>query len=295
MASLGQWIDGARPRTLPLTVSPVVVGSAIALVQASFHPARALLALIVGVSIQIGVNYANDYSDGVRGTDAHRVGPARLVGSGAASPRAVKTAAFASFGVAGLAGVILTALSQQWWLLAVGAAAVVAAWFYTGGKHPYGYIGLGEVFVFIFFGPVATVGTSFTQTGRIDTAALVAGAAQGFGACAVLMANNVRDIPTDAAVGKRTLAVRLGDRGARAVFVAFCGLAVVGAVVVPALTTWWGLLGLAMLPWMGAAVSFVGRGGTGMGLIRSLKQVGQAQLVGALGLLVGCVIAVLTP
>jgi len=292
MASLSQWVEGARPRTLPLTISPVLMGTGLAVVQGEFHPVRAVLALVVGLSIQIGVNYANDYSDGVRGTDAHRVGPQRLVGSGAAAPRVVKRAAFAAFGVAGVAGCALVVLSGQWWLLAVGTSAVVAAWFYTGGKHPYGYIGLGEVFVFVFFGLVATVGTSYTQTGRLDLPAVVAGAAQGFGACAVLMANNLRDIPTDTAAGKRTLAVRLGDSRARAMFGAFCVLAVAGLVGVAALTTWWGLLGLVLLPWMVVAVRAVAAGRTGLALIPVLKHVGLAQLVGAAGYLAGCVLAV---
>jgi len=292
MASLSQWIEGARPRTLPLTISPVLMGTGLAVVQGSFHPVHAALALVVGLSIQVGVNFANDYSDGVRGTDAHRVGPQRLVGSGAAAPRVVKRAAFAAFGVAGLAGCALVALSGLWWLLAVGVAAVAAAWFYTGGTHPYGYLGLGEAFVFVFFGLVATAGTSYTQTGRMDVPALVAGAAQGFGACAVLMANNLRDIPTDAAAGKRTLAVRLGDTRARAVFTAFCVLAVAGLVAVAALTTWWGLLGLALLPGMAAAVRAVAAGRTGFALIPVLKHVGLAQLVGAAGYLAGCAVAI---
>jgi len=291
MTGARQWIDGARPRTLPLTISPVVVGTGIALVQGAFHPVRALLALVVGLSIQVGVNYANDYSDGVRGTDAHRIGPQRLVGSGAVAPRTVKRAALAAFGVAGAAGLALTLLSQQWWLLGVGAAAIAAAWFYTGGEHPYGYIGLGEVFVFVFFGLVATVGTSFTQTGRIDAPALVAGSAQGLGACAVLMANNLRDIPTDVLSGKHTLAVRLGDGRARAVFLAFCALTVAGVPALAALTTWWGLLGLALVPWMIAASATVTRGARGPDLIPVLKRVGQAQLVGALGYLLGCVLS----
>jgi len=291
MATRAEWIEGMRPRTLLLSVSPVVAGSAIALAGGAFHAGIAVLALVVGVSMQIGVNLANDYSDGIRGTDAHRVGPQRLVASGAAAPRIVKRAAFSCFGVGGVAGFGIAALSGQWWLLAVGVAIVLGAWYYTGGKHPYGYLGLGDVFVFVFFGLVATIGTSFPQTGHVDAAALAAACGQGFGACAVLMANNLRDIPTDAAAGKRTLAVRLGDRGARRVFAAYGAAVVVCAVVVAALTTWWALLGLALLPLLGRATRFVLGGGVGPGLIGVLKQVGIAQFVGALGLLAGCLIA----
>jgi 1,4-dihydroxy-2-naphthoate polyprenyltransferase len=219
VASAGQWVEGARPRTLPAAVSPVLVGTGAAGALDGFRPARALLALGVALALQVAVNYANDYSDGVRGTDADRVGPLRLTGSGAARPGQVKAAAFAAFGVAGLLGLVLVLLSGRWWLLAVGAACVAAAWFYTGGSHPYGYSGFGELFVFLFFGLVAVLGTTYTQAGRISGAAIAGACAIGWLACAILVANNVRDVPTDAVTGKRTLAVRIGEARTRALYV----------------------------------------------------------------------------
>ncbi len=225
MATAAQWLEGARPRTLPAAVAPVAAGTGAAYALDGGNPLRAVLALIVAVALQVGVNYANDYSDGIRGTDTDRVGPLRLTGSGAATAGAVKRAAFGCFAVGAVAGVVLVALTGQWWLIAVGAAAVLAAWFYTGGNHPYGYLGLGEVFVFVFFGLVAVLGTTYTQAGRVGPAAIAVAAAMGAMACAILVANNVRDIPSDAAVGKRTLAVRMGDRASRWLYIAL----VVGA------------------------------------------------------------------
>lgn len=291
MATRAQWIEGARLRTLPLAVSSVIVGTAVAIAHDQVRPVRALLALIVGLSLQIGVNLANDYSDGVRGTDAYRVGPQRLVGSGAAAPRTVKRAAFGCFGVGAVAGLVLVVLSHQWWILAVGVITIAAAWFYTGGRHPYGYMGLGDLSVFIFFGLVSTAGTTLTQQGRLDLTTLVASCIGGFGACAVLMANNLRDIPTDLAAGKHTMAAMLGDARSRVVFVAYCVLTVAAVVGVAAMTTWWGLLGLVLLFWMAPALIFVVRGGTGPGLIRVLKQVSIAEFAAAIGLLVGVVLA----
>ncbi|NQX26254.1 1,4-dihydroxy-2-naphthoate polyprenyltransferase [Microbacteriaceae bacterium VKM Ac-2854] len=217
-----EWIGGARLRTLPLAIAPVLIGTGATQVSdEGWHWVRALLCLVVSLALQIGVNYANDYSDGVRGTDKNRVGPSRLTGSGAAEPRQVLTVALSFFGVAAVAGVVLTVLSQQWWFLAVGAAAIAAAWFYTGGKRPYGYSGLGELFVFVFFGLVATVGTTYVQIGAANQEAWLGGTAAGLFACAVLMVNNIRDIPSDRVSGKRTLAVRVGPTVSKALFSIF--------------------------------------------------------------------------
>ena len=206
------WILGARPKTLPAAIAPVLVGSALAGENFSWLPA--LLALVISLALQIGVNYANDYSDGVRGTDEVRVGPLRITASGLASPQSVKRAAFVSFGFAALAGLILAA-QTSWWLIAVGASAIAAAWFYTGGKNPYGYLGLGELFVFIYFGIVATVGTFYAQTLEITLRSCVAAIPVGLNACLILAVNNIRDRAQDEMVGKRTTAVRLGDRRSR--------------------------------------------------------------------------------
>lgn len=220
-ATLGTWIAGARPQTLALAIAPVALGTAAAAqVMENWwdHWVRALLALAVAVFLQIGVNYANDYSDGVRGTDRDRVGPQRLVGSGRANPRTVLIVALVFFGLAAAAGLVLVWRTEQWWLLAVGALALLAGWFYTGGRRPYGYLGLGEIAVFIFFGIVPTAGTMFVQVLEVNVEAWLAGAAAGAFACAVLVANNARDRERDRAHGKRTLAVLLGDRGSRILY-----------------------------------------------------------------------------
>ena len=222
-ATAADWISGARLRTLPLGIAPVALGTGAAqlLSDGGWHWVRALLALAVAVALQIGVNYANDYSDGIRGTDNNRVGPARLTGSGAAKPKAVLAVALSFFGLAAIAGVILVVLTGQYWLLAVGAAAIVAGYFYTGGKRPYGYNALGEVFVFVFFGLVATAGTTYVQVGEVNAESWISGVAIGLIACAVLMVNNIRDIDQDKISGKRTLAVLLGSRASRIVFAVF--------------------------------------------------------------------------
>jgi 1,4-dihydroxy-2-naphthoate octaprenyltransferase len=285
MATLSQWIEGARPRTLPAAVSPIVVGTGAAYQTGHVVWAYAVLALVVALALQVGVNYANDYSDGIRGTDEVRVGPVRLVGQRLADPRSTKVAAFASFGVAGLVGLLLVVLSGLWVMLPIGAAAVVAAWYYTGGKHPYGYYGLGELFVFVFFGLVATVGTMATMTP--PTAACWWGAiGVGSLASAILVANNLRDIPTDREHGKRTLAVRLGDRGTRVLYI---GLVVVAVLMtaLAALTTPWALLALVSAPLLISPMAAVVGGATGPGLIPALAGTGRFQLAWSVLLAVG--------
>ena len=218
MATRNEWIDGARPRTLPAAVAPVLVGTSIAEFEGSFRPLIALLALVVSLALQIGVNYANDYSDGIRGTDENRVGPVRLVGQKLTTPEEVKRAAIIAFGVSALAGLGMVLLSQVWLLIPIGLAAIASAWFYTGGSKPYGYAGYGELFVFVFFGLVAVAGTGASQTGQITILALLGGVACGAFSTAILVANNLRDIPTDRLTGKRTLAVRLGDAKTRELY-----------------------------------------------------------------------------
>ncbi|GAA4655443.1 1,4-dihydroxy-2-naphthoate polyprenyltransferase [Arthrobacter cryoconiti] len=277
MASVGQWIEGARPRTLPMAVAPVIIGTAAAYGLDGAHWGRAALAALVALLMQVGVNYANDYSDGIRGTDAVRVGPLRLVGSGAAKPHHVKMAAFGALGLAMVAGLALVILSQAWWLLLVGAGAVLAAWGYTGGKNPYGYMGLGDVFVFFFFGPVATLGTTFTQAGQVSPAAVLGSISTGLIAVALLMANNVRDIPTDSQVGKRTLAVRLGDRNARRSYVAMLAAAVaLPLFLVPGER--WLLLVLLLIPFMLMPSWIMLKGKKRKSLIPVLQQTGLLNL-----------------
>ena len=216
--SIKHWITGARVRTLPLAIAPVLLGSASASLSDHFNPALAALALLVSLLLQIGVNYANDYSDGIRGTDKNRVGPQRLTGSGLKRPQAVLRAALISFGLAAFAGLGIVLITNQWWLVLVGLLAIVAAWYYTGGKRPYGYAGLGELVVFVFFGLVATVGTAYIQTLNFDGLSLLLGANFGLYATAVLLINNIRDIATDKENGKNTIAVKLGTNRAKTLF-----------------------------------------------------------------------------
>lgn len=245
MATAAQWIEGARLRTLPMAIAPVLVGSAAAAEIGGFHAGRAVLALVVALALQVGVNYANDYSDGIRGTDDVRVGPLRLTGSGAAPASTVKAAAFACFGVACIAGLALVAWAGTWWMIAVGVLAVAAAWYYTGGKKPYGYRGLGEVFVFIFFGLVAVLGTTYTQALALSGPAWAGAVGCGLLSTALLMANNVRDIPTDRETGKLTLAVRLGDTVARWSYVVMVAVAILLPLLFTAEHPWLWLVLLA--------------------------------------------------
>jgi len=294
MATPAEWLAGARPRTLPAAVAPVLAGTGVAAYADSEVWWKAALALVVSLALQVGVNYANDYSDGIRGTDVDRVGPMRLVGSGRATPRAVKLAAFSAFGVGAAAGLVLAA-STAWWLVAVGLVCIVAAWFYTGGSKPYGYLGLGEVMVFVFFGLVAVMGTTYVQTESTDSSVLLPSlyAATGIGAlaCAILVANNLRDIPTDREVGKLTLAVKLGDERTRYVYAFLVAASVVALVGVALSTSWWALLGLVFLAPALAASRKVLDGASGPGLIPVLQQTGIAELLHGLGLFIGLLVA----
>ncbi len=272
MATPAQWVAGARPRTLPAALAPVLVGSGAAAALDGFRLVPALLALLVALALQVAVNYANDHSDGKRGTDADRVGPMRLVGSGAASARQVLVAALLAFAVAGAAGLVLAALSS-WWLVAVGAVCIAAAWTYTGGPLPYGYRALGEVFVFVFFGLVAVAGTTFAQTGRVEGLALAAAVPVGLLSVALLVVNNLRDIAGDAVVGKRTLAVLLGERATRLFYVgllagAFAVVVAIGVVRPQA------LLALLAAPLAVPPSRVVLSGGRGPALIAALQATG---------------------
>jgi len=219
MSDLKLWIKGARLRTLPLAVAPILIGAGTADLAKKFDLGYVLLALAVALFLQIGVNYSNDYSDGIRGTDDNRKGPARLTGGGFVPPKQVRNAAFASFAIAAVFGLVITVLTQQWWFVAVGVVCILAAWFYTGGKKPYGYAGLGEVIVFIFFGLVATIGTDYIQTLEITFLSVLGGAAAGCFATAVLLINNIRDIETDRLSGKKTLSTRIGKTASLVLFV----------------------------------------------------------------------------
>lgn len=298
MPAASTWIAGARPRTLPAAIVPVAVGVAAAWREGEPDGAfgggvawawgRAALALGVSLALQVGVNYANDHADGVRGTDAHRVGPVRLVGSGLASAAAVRRAAIAALGVGAACGVALSALTS-WWLVAVGVAAVVAAWTYTGGPRPYGYVGLGEAFVFAFFGIVATSGTAYAVGDAIGPAAWWGGSAVGAWACALLAVNNARDRATDAAAGKRTLAVRLGDRGARRWYATLVAAGFACAVGAAASAPWAGLA-LVAAPLAVAPVRDVLGGAEGPRMIRALGATARMHLVAGLALAAGIAI-----
>lgn len=290
MATPTQWAAATRPRTLPAAFAPVAIGTGAAHAAGSADAGLALLALVVAVALQVGVNFANDYSDGVRGTDATRVGPTRLVGQGLADAAIVKAAAFGCFGVAAVTGLALVALTNSWLFLLLGGLAIVAAWRYTGGAHPYGYRGLGEVAVFVFFGLVAVLGTQWTQAQQLSLAGVAGAVGTGAFACGILVANNLRDIPGDQAVGKRTLAVQIGAERTRLLYVALIALP---HLVVPlvAIGHPWSLLALLALPVSWPFVRLVRSGATGAALIPVLGGTGVAQLTYAallsLGLLVG--------
>ena len=280
LGSLGKaraFVAGARPRTLPASVVPVVVGTAVGVALGGARAWRAGAALVVSLAIQVGTNYASDYADGVRGTDRDRVGPTRLVAGGLASPRAVRRAALASFGVAGVAGLAL-ASAVSWWLVPVGAACLAAGWFYTGGPRPYGYAGLGEVFAFVFFGLVAVVGTTFVVCGRLSGEAALAAVPVGLLVVALLVVNNLRDLDGDAAAGKRTLAVRMGEARTRRLYAAT--MLVPAAVVLPVARRRPGaLVSLAATPLLVGPARTVLRGATGRALVPVLGETGRAQLV----------------
>ena len=289
-SSLGwkKWIIGARPRTLPAAIVPVLVGVACASGAPSPIWWRGVLAGLVSLALQIGVNYANDYSDGVKGTDAVRVGPLRLVGSGAATASHVKRAAFIMFGIAACAGLVL-ALMTSLWLVLVGALAIIAAWTYTGGPRPYGYAGWGEVFVFIFFGVVATTGTQFVVSEEFTWAGLVASIAVGCIACSLLVINNLRDIPGDTVAGKNTLAVKLGDANTRKFFALLVVVAALSICATAFLLSAYALFGLVGIVVLRPTLEALARGAKGRDLIIVLGNVGRAQLV--LGITFGAGIA----
>ena len=279
MASLSQWIEGARPRTLPNAVAPVLAGTGAAAWVGGEVWWKAALAIVVSISLIIGVNYANDYSDGIRGTDDDRSGPVRLVGAKLASPQAVLAAAVISLCIGAGAGLALALVSQPW-LIAVGAACIAGAWLYTGGTNPYGYRGLGEVAVFVFFGLVAVLGTQYTQALRVDWVGLVLAVAVGSLSSAVLVANNLRDIPTDQVSGKITLAVRLGDTRTRHLFQVLALLPFLLTALL-ALATPWCLVGFAAAPLAVRAAKPVRSGLGGRELIPVLKDTGLTMLVWA--------------
>jgi 1,4-dihydroxy-2-naphthoate octaprenyltransferase len=290
VADARQWLAGTRPRTLPAAVVPVLIGTGVALGYDRFSWWRALLALVVALMLQVGVNFANDYSDGVRGSDAKRVGPVRLVAAGLATPRHVLLAAASCFFLAGLAGLALAAVTA-WWLVAVGVACVAAAWFYTGGPRPYGYHGFGEVFVFVFFGVVAVTGTAYVQMDRLSWLGLAASVPAGLLACALLMVNNLRDIPGDTVASKRTLAVRLGDARSRTAYLLtlvlpFCCAALIAIdrplTLITAIT-----LPLAWIP-----LRSVRAGASGPALVKVLGETGRLQLAFGIAFAIGLAIHV---
>ncbi|WP_137812600.1 1,4-dihydroxy-2-naphthoate polyprenyltransferase [Gandjariella thermophila] len=289
MATVAQWVEGARPRTLPNAIAPVLVGSGAAAEIGGFVWWQAGLTLVMTIALIIGVNFANDYSDGIRGTDEHRVGPLRLVGSGIVRPVVVRNAAFAALTVAGLTGLLLVTATGRWWLLVAGGMSIVAAWYYTGGKRPYGYAGLGEIAVFVFFGLVAVLGTTYLQAGTVTATALGCAVAVGAFSSAVLVANNLRDIPTDAQTGKRTLAVMLGEARTRRLYrvlviTPFVVSVVLAVARIPLAA------GLLALPPAVLSARRVSSGAAGLSLVPVLRDTGIAMLLWAV--LTGVALAV---
>ena len=274
--SLTLWVAGARPRTLPAAVVPVAVGTGVAVSAGSFRPLEAVLALGVSLSLQIASNYSNDYSDGIRGTDENRAGPVRLVASGLKSAKVVKRAAFGFFLLAGILGLIL-AVMTTFWLIAVGAAAILAGWFYTGGPKPYGYYGYGELFVFIFFGLVAVVGTAYVQIGHVTLGQFLVAVPVGISSVCLLVVNNLRDIPSDTSSGKKTLAVRIGDSGTRLLY----SVLVVLMFIFVALSWFYfrfGPFGLLAIPFSFQPLKAIHGGAKGKELIPALGLTGRMQL-----------------
>ena len=280
MTTREQWIAGARPKTLPAVIAPVLVGTAFAGYNAQVI--NFFLALVVGLGLQVGVNYANDYSDGVRGTDSERVGPMRLVGSGAATPEAVKRAALISIGIAALAGTLLAARTN-WILILIGALSIIAAWTYTGGPKPYGYFALGEVSVFIFFGLVATLGTYYVHVGSISLDVLFAALAMGSLACAILVLNNLRDLEKDKSAGKITLAVKIGDTQTRKFFQALLFAPLLLALALLP-TSFFFLLAIIALPQILGVAKAIRSGARGSALIALLERTGRIQIIYALAI-----------
>jgi 1,4-dihydroxy-2-naphthoate octaprenyltransferase len=280
MTTREEWIAGARPKTLPAAIAPVLVGTAFAGYNA--NAVNFFLALIVGVALQVGTNYANDYSDGVKGTDKDRVGPMRLVGSGAATPEAVKRAALIAIGIAVVAGVSLAARSS-WILIALGALSIIAAWTYTGGPKPYGYFALGEVSVFIFFGLVATLGTYFAHVGSLSFEVLLASFAMGCLACAILVLNNLRDLEKDKSAGKITLAVKIGDSQTRRFYqgLIFTPL-LIALALVP--TSFYFLFAFLALPQILKVTASIRTGASGSALIELLERTGKIQIIYSLAI-----------
>ena len=290
MATTRQWLAGTRPRTLPAAIVPVLIGSGVAAGYDGFSLGRGLLGLVVALALQVGVNYANDYSDGIRNSDAigTRVGPMRLVGSGVAVPRHVMLAAFACFGLAGAVGLVLAAMTS-WWLVPVGGCCVLGAWFYTGGPRPYGYMGLGEVAVFVFFGVVAVSGAAFVEMERLSWLGLAASVPAGLLSCALLMINNLRDIKTDPLSGKRTLAVRLGDARSRILYALFLLVPFVLAAAI-AIVRPYALLTLLALPLAVPPLRVVRSGAEGLTLIKALGQTSRLQMAFGIAFTIGLAI-----